>query len=96
MLDHLAHQDLKDADILHRDISANNIMVNLSSAVKTVNRRHGRLIDLDMAKDLQEPPRNTMRPEITVGAPRQKKKRDAVAQHLCIGCNSLHFYSSRK
>lgn len=50
-----AHQDLYRADILHRDISVNNILIDISSGVIDDEKpRRGLLIDLDMSKDLRE------------------------------------------
>lgn len=53
-----AHHSLYSCHILHRDISINNILINIASP-------RGLLIDLDMAKDLHEKTGHSNRPELT-------------------------------
>jgi hypothetical protein len=63
----LGHQDLSRIKMLHRDISVNNIMIDLSSGLRGgQDARGGILIDLDMAKDLQENLQTYSRPQRTV------------------------------
>lgn len=68
MHDSIAHEDLYKENILHRDVSINNVMIDLTSRSSKPGTRRGLLIDLDMAKDLEGGSKNEQKTnrEITV------------------------------
>jgi hypothetical protein len=61
-------------DILHRDVSEGNILINLQN-------RNALMVDLDMAQDLQEPIRTRRLEEATAISPPARPMHDSLVSY---------------